>query len=128
MDKAKRKYIQLNIEIHIIIYNTFTKYVFTATDSLKTMCGFCFIRQIITNAKEREEQNMASRDTMYRRIMMKRRVAKRVSPNHENYSAMCEQIQVCEEMCRPLTEEQIREYIKLPLERMLIKIRTHKFA
>ena len=67
-------------------------------------------------------------DTMYRRIMMKKRLARKVSPNEEICSEMCEQIQVCEEMCRPLTEEQIIEYIKLPLMQMLSKIRTHKFA
>ena len=69
-----------------------------------------------------------SRDCMYKRIMMKKRLARKVSPNEEICLEMCEQIQVCEEMCRPLTETQIREYVKLPLMQMSRKIRTHKFA
>lgn len=61
-------------------------------------------------------------------VKQKQELAKQLSPSEEMTREICEQIEICEFLCRPITEMQIREWVKLTIYGMLNKVHSHKFA
>lgn len=61
-------------------------------------------------------------------IKRKQRFAKRISPNEDMKREICEQIEICEQLGRPVSETQISEWVNLTINSMLCRVHSHKFA
>lgn len=61
-------------------------------------------------------------------IRRKAQIAKRASPDHDTYREIVEQIVICEELGRPLSETQIVECAHLSSIQMENRLRAHKVA
>lgn len=65
---------------------------------------------------------------MASQISQKRRYAKQVCPTEDMYKEMFEQIEICEQLGRPMTKTQIYEWSQLSVQGMLNKVHSLKFA
>ena len=61
-------------------------------------------------------------------IETKQDLVKDISPNEEITNELCFQIEICEQLGRPISETQIREWVTLTIYGMLNKVHSHKFA
>lgn len=63
-----------------------------------------------------------------KRIRKKQKLVMDLCKEKEKKLELCEQVAICEELAKPLTETMIKELVTLPLRQMQNKIRNYKLA